>query len=140
MQPFILKTDGGSHTPEQWAMATAMTVLPIDPKVVDSRLLAAQKLQVRIAEVLVPHHAHVQTTEQSELAVKGDARLAEPPGHPDVVDTAMAEIVDAAKGSEWEAHLADPEVQAEMRRLLHEHFVSAQLIERSWHQDRKTGA
>lgn len=140
MQPFILKTDGGPHTPQQWAMATAMTLMPIDPSIVDSRLMAAQKLQVSIAESLVEHHSTVQESERAALAEKGDTRLTEDLGHQDAVDAAMSHIVAAAAGTQWESHVNDPAVQEGMRRVLHEHFATVQHIERSWYKDRKTGA
>lgn len=137
MQPSILKTDGGPHTPEQWGMATAMSMFPIDPAVVDERLIAAQKLQVAVAEVLVTHHAAVQSAERAKLAEHGDAHLETELGNEVEVSAAVSSVVAAAKGTPWEAHMLDPAVQDSMRSVLDGHFKTNQQIERQWHIARK---
>ena len=96
MTPRFLITNHGTHSPEQWAMATAQTIFDIEPSVVGDRLIQAQKVQVAIAEALVPHHSNVQETERSQLAADV-AHILSPYAVDQYLEQALADIVAAAK-------------------------------------------
>ena len=132
----VLKTDGGPHSPEKWAVATAEHICPIDDKVDGDRLLAAKKLQTAIAEALMPHHDKVQATERGHLHAKGDDHFDNPLDPTQHLDEAMAAIIGAAKGTPWEAHFSQADVQAAIRHEVGTHFASAMDIERQIHADK----
>jgi len=131
----IMITNGGPHPPESWAQVTAEHIAPIAVGLAGTRYVAAMKLQMAITEALTPHHQAVQHHEREKLA--GDPAHVmtdlDPSAH---LDVAMQAIIDAAAGTEWEAHFAQPDVQAVIRQELGAHFATAQHIERSWHVDR----
>ncbi len=131
-----MATNGGPHTPEKWAVETATHITPTDPGITQDRLLEVERLRLKIAEALVVHHDRVQREERGHLATKGDARFDEPHDASHLLDQMVADVVDAAKGSPFEAHFAKPEVQAVIRQEVHGHFVTVQHIERLWHGDR----
>lgn len=136
----ILITDGGAHPPDTWAMATADHLVHIDPKAPAARQMAAKKLEMAIAEALIPHHTTVQGAERSALSSVGNAHLLtdiDPSQH---LDAAVAAVVSASVGTPWEAHFADRGVQDVIRGTLANHFASSQHIERSWHCDRNPGS
>lgn len=139
MQVSILKTDNSlTHTAEQWAMATASKLIEIDPKVVDERLVHAQKLQVAVMEALVAHHAKAMESERGQLAAKGDARLDEPVDPSAHVDEAMEALKSLTTlHPQWAAHLADPVSRDAVRDLLHNHFHTVHRIERNAHVAKK---
>lgn len=138
MQVAVLRTNGGPHPADKWALITAQHILPIDEEILGgTRLLAAQRLQLAVAEKLVAHHTNVQAEEQEHLAKAGDARLGEPLDADHHVAEAHADVIEAAKGTPWEEHVQKPEVVAAMQSILHSHFKTSQDIERSWYKDRK---
>lgn len=126
----------GNHPADKWAMATAETIAEAS-QLDGDRLLEAQKLQLKIAEILKDHHAQAQSDEQAALAAD--------PAHVhtsflDVlkVDIAnvVAAIVEAAKGSLWEAHFAQPGMQEYIKQIVENHFASSMHVERLAHTDR----
>jgi len=139
MKVGILKTDGGPHSAEDWAMATAGMLLPMD-NLSGGKLLQAQRLQIAVAEALVPHHATVQNAEREHLLANGANHYDVALGAGQDVDAAMTAVQAAGAGTPWEEHLKDPKVVAAMREVIHNHFMTAQHIERSWHKDRAAAA
>lgn len=129
----ILTTDHGTHSPEKWAMATANMVFPYDPVTVGEHLIAAQKLQIQIAEALMPHHEAVQTTERDHLEGDAAARYEAPHDVDATVDEAVGAVAAAARASPWAEHFAKSEVQAAMRDVIGSHLATAQHIERQHH-------
>jgi hypothetical protein len=129
----ILITNGGTHSADKWAVTTAETIFPLEDTVmVGERLIAAQKLQTKLAEVMSPHHEVVMTDEKTSLQ--------DDPSHYNYtvdashhVDDAVHEIVAASEGSPWEDHFAKPEVQAAIHEVVLNHMQSAQHVERLWH-------
>lgn len=132
----ILKTDGGAHPPETWARCTADHLVHTRPDAPALVMIAGQKLEIAIAEALIPHHNVVQGDERSALASIGDAHLATEIDVDRNVEDALVAIVACAKGTLWEAHFQKPEVQAIVRQTIAKHFRSSKHIERSWHCDR----
>lgn len=129
----VLITNGGPHSPEKWAVATAEMIVPIAPEMSGDRLLAAKELQVAIIKVLVPHHAKVQQVEKAALAKLGDERL-DAPHDEDIDPTAAIEAIQAAaEGTPWEDHFLKPEVIDAIGHIIASHFATASDIERQYH-------
>lgn len=132
----ILVTDNGPHPPEKWAMTTAEMLVDIDPTNMDGpRLMQAQKLQLAVAEALVPHHTMVQSDEKSNIAANAD-HISTPHDVEQYLDRAVDDIVAASRDTLWAAHFAEPDVQSAIKQTLRSHFATAQHIERLWHADR----
>lgn len=131
----ILITNGGAHPPEKWAMMTAEQIFDIGSTVAGDRLIQAQKFQLSIAELLMPHHEKVQGDERGKLAADAEHINS---GH-DVekyLDQITKEIVALAKGSPWQAHFAKPEVQTATRQVIGNHLATSQHVERLWYADK----
>lgn len=114
-------------------MATAGMIFPYDPATVGEHLIAAQKLQTEIAEVLMPHHTVVQTHEKNQLSIDAQARYEADHDVGHRADLALTDVVAAAAGTPWAAHFAKPEVHAAIHEVVASHFATAQHIERQHH-------
>ena len=135
MQTRILITNGGTHSPADWAEATAGQIIEIADHVAGETRGAAITLQAAIINILAGHHATVQSGEQAKLAASHD-RLQDEinPEHHLSLEDVVKQVIDAAKGTKWEADLA---AGAEfLRGLLASHFATNMKVERSWHADR----
>ncbi len=131
----IMATNGGPHPPDAWAHVTAQHIAPVDPNTTGTRHTAALKLQIAIAEALLPHHANVQAVERGKLQTINSHLATALNPEPHLNDAVLA-IQEAAKGTPWEDHFKDPDVVAMIRQEVGCHFASVQHIERSWHVDR----
>jgi hypothetical protein len=131
----ILVTNGGAHPPEKWAMTTAEQIFDIGTGVAGDRLIQAQKFQLTIAEILMPHHEKVQSTERSKLSDDSNYILTALTGEA-YADDVIKDIATAAKNTPWASHFASPEVQAAARDVIVEHFLTSQSAERQWFADR----
>lgn len=140
MRVSILKTDGGDHSPKQWAYATASRLLEVDPNVVDDRFLAASELQLAITRALIKHHTDAADSEHAGLAADADAHLQTDIDVQAHVDAAFADIMNAAKGTEWESQFAAPEMQEQIRVLLERDFSHNKHLKREWHVHRTAAA
>ncbi len=156
MQVYVLKTDGGAHPPEKWAFATATHLVSVSPNADSLKQRDAFLVQMDVAHALEPHHTTVQNTERGNLAAAGDAHLAIPLDPTPHVEEALAAVLAVLHGSAWEKrfeeqdrradaeagvpsglpHYSRPNVLAEMRSVLANHFATSMHIERSWHVDR----
>ena len=130
----IMITNGGSHPPEKWAMVTAERIFDIGGSVAGDRLIQAQKLQLAIAEVLMPHHEKIQSTERTKLDEDSKHLLA-PTDATDYLDDIMDDIVKVSKGTPWQDHFKRPEVQDAARRIIMADIATVQHVERMWHAD-----
>ena len=132
----FLSTDNGPHAPADWALATASVVFDLSAtQLKGENLLKAKKLRLAIAECLMPHHSNVQNNEREKLATNVN-HMDSPLFVQNHVDTAMGNILNVSKGTPWEAHFANPDVQNAARAIIGSHFATAQHIERLWHADR----
>ncbi len=131
-----MKTDGGTHSVQDWAMVTAAQIMPLDDSLSGGRLLEAQKLQVKVAEALVPHHEKHQSWERNGLASHDDHydTPVEPPQR--AVDAAVASIVAASVGTPWESHFAKLDVQAAVGQEIGILFATHSDVERQHHADK----
>jgi len=129
----VMITNDGPHPPEKWAMTTAELIFDIGAMAGD-RLIDAQKFQLSIAEILMPHHEAVQTTERGKLSQSID-HLLSPHEVESHVDKIIRDIVALAKGTPWQAHFARPDVQEAARLMVANHVITSQQVERLWHAD-----
>jgi hypothetical protein len=132
----ILVTDGGPHPSQKWALASARQIVPLAAVTDPERMTAAMRLQADVAEILDGHHSSVQDAERAGLSERGDDHFAHHFAADSYVEDAIAEIQAAAVGTPWEAHYADPTVQAVIAEVLEGHFRSSSHVERMWHADR----
>ena len=148
MQSGVLITNGGPHSPEKWAVATAEIIFDINPAMASDRLLQAKRLQLAIVEALIPHHAGVMDRERGHMA--GDKKQRNLRKSDDLhtdhqkeagaeADEAIAAIQAAAKGTPWEGHCSEPERVAAWRNIIASHFMTSKHIEHCWHSDRQNG-
>lgn len=131
----ILVTNNGPHPAEKWAMATAQAIFDTSALVSGDHSIAAQKFQLSIAEALQPHHQQLQTDEQTKLVADADY-INSPLAADDYADKVMADVVSLSKGSPWEVHFANGDVQREAKKVIANHFMTSQHVERLWHADR----
>ena len=130
----IMTTNGGPHPPETWAMTTAEQIFDIGSGVGGDRLIQAQKMQLAIAEALMPHYTKAQESERAKLNEDAQNILA-PHDVDDTVEAVLKDVIKAATGTPWQGHFANPEVQRAAREVLTINFRSSQHVERLWHAD-----
>lgn len=132
----VMITNGGKHSPEKWAMATAATLIWIDPTLDGPEAMAGEKLRITIAEALIPHHAGVQERERAALAADpGTAHAASRYSADEHVQAACEAVVGCVVGTKWGAVMTDKQAVANMVQIIQEHFASSREIERGWHID-----
>jgi hypothetical protein len=132
--PNFLITNNGPHPPEKWAMITAETIFDLSAtSMMEETLLKAQKMRILIAECLLPHCMNVQSNEKNNL-LDNDYILS-PHDVSNYVEKATSDIVSISKGTPWESHFSNPEVQTAVKTVLANHFSTVQHIERLWHAD-----
>jgi hypothetical protein len=138
MSTGILVTNGGPHSAEKWAEATASHIVDIADHIAGEKRGAAIKLQAAIIDMLTEHHTAIQVGERSSLQTVGHSRLQvalDPDDHLSL-DQVVADIIAAAKGTPWTAEFDDPEAAAHVKAVLFQHFTTSMHVERSWHADR----
>lgn len=132
----VLTTNGGPHSPEKWAIVTAGQIIQVAATAIGVQAMDARKLENKIIDILEKHHGKVQTQERGKIKTHGDERLSHALDPTEYIDTALDEIVAAAKGMLYEPHFSKPETRDYLRNLLGQHFATNMHIERSWHADR----
>jgi len=142
MSTGILVTNGGPHSADKWAEATASHIVDIADHIAGEKRGAAIKLQAAIIDLLTAHHTAVQVGERSALQTVGHPRLLAPldPAHHLSLDQVVAQIIAAAQGTPWEAECNAADTADYLYALLKQHFATSMHIERSWHADRNPGA
>lgn len=140
MRVGVLITNGGPHSPEDWAQVTAGQIIDIGSQSPAALLAEARAFEAKIIGVLARHHQLVQQQERGQLVAEGSARLAgalDPTGHiPDAVD----DVIAASRDTSFASHFAKPDVRDYLERLIGGHFASSMHIERLWHADRNPEA
>ena len=136
----VMITNGGPHSAEDWAMATAKMVFDINPEMAGGRALEAQRLLIKIAESLIVHYQEVMDGEKEYLATNPEGRMATP--DEEFQAEAMGEagevitdIQTAAAGTPWEAHWQDEEILKVAKYVIASHFLTARDVERKWYND-----
>lgn len=136
MQIGFLKTDGGPHSAESWAMATADMLVSVPAGSSSEVEAQARKLRGKIVDVLERHHGDVARAETEGLAAQGDARLAEPIDHSDKAADVVSELRNLARGTRWEQAVDAPGFVLAAHDLVRGHLEENARIHRSWHVDR----
>ena len=155
----LLATDGGAHSAEDWAYASAGMLLEAfkvdekSPRRVQMEM-AKDRARPKIADVLVKHHDAIQAAERKLLADGAHDRLAadlDPTEHSDI-EAAIAETVAivvplaeqatlfSTAGGEPTVSTAKDAIEAHIalivRQRVEADFRTVMHIERSWHADR----
>ena len=135
-------TNGGPHTAEDWAAATASHIVDIADTVSGERRGAAIKLQAAIIDILEGHHTTVQDGERCLIVEHGHARLSHEldSEHHLILDDVVIDICHATVGTPWEADFKKPEMVESLKVLLTSHLATNMQIERQWHTDRNPEA
>lgn len=133
----FLVTNGGPHSPETWAVATAESVFVIGPDVEGARLFQAKRLQMQIAEVLVAHHKSIQETERAALQSDKAARIgiayeADAAEAKAEADEIIAAIQTVLKDSPWEAQYSNPDTMQAAQTVIASHIMTLKDIERQY--------
>jgi hypothetical protein len=151
----ILITNGGAHSPEQWAYASASMLLeaikvnPDSPRYVQLEL-AKDSIRPQIAAVLLKPHQDTQHGERKALLDGDHARLGtalKADEHTDIdsiveqIHSLVSPLLDKAALFAGGDVTKDPEaVNAHLALVIRERVETDvrtnQLIERSWHADR----
>jgi hypothetical protein len=134
MQVGVLITDGGVHPPETWAEVTANQIIDISRTAKGALLEEAEGFRSRIVQALVGYHRLVQEYEREQLS-KDDRHMLsklDPTPH---IDDPVEDIVRLGRGTSFAQHLAKPETQDYLRRLVGGHFCTVMHIERLAHAD-----
>lgn len=139
----VLTTDGGTHPPEKYAMATAELLTPMgigaEAGRPDNNGPAALMLRAKIAQALIPHHHKVKHTEIGRLRDKGHDHLASDIDPREHSGDALKAVLDCSKGTPWEAQHASADVQQAMQGEINRMFHSAMREEREHHARKNAG-
>jgi len=134
----VLATNGGPHSPEDWARVTCEDLIPVDGLV--SELTASGMiLRGRLMDVLAEHYKQVQDEESAALRNRMSRFDEELEG---VLDFGQlfAEIQAAANGTPWQGHITGADVIDAIRAVVTDHARHMRHVERLWHADRNPGA
>ncbi|BCP53773.1 hypothetical protein K32_23900 [Kaistia sp. 32K] len=125
----ILISEDGPHSAEQWAEVTASQIVSLEA----TAGVPARKFELKVIEILEQHHAAVQVHERGKIKTEKHGRCGNAPDPSEHIEAALAEIVEAAKGTPFEAHFAKANVQAYLTNVLGQHFATSMQIERDWY-------
>jgi hypothetical protein len=134
----LITNNANSHSPEDWAMASARMIFDVNVDAESNTRVRALKLQLAMVEYLTHHHAQVQEDEQKKLNTNAKARY-EATTHERVENMRdiIAGLQKLAAGTPWEDHFKDPDTAAQMAEILHSHFATAENIQRQAHAHTK---
>jgi len=138
MKVSILTTNGGPHSPEKWAIATASNIIEIAASAAGVQEMEGRKLENTIIDILEKHHTSVQLKERDKLVTHGSDALVHEFNvneHVEIEDV-VKEIVAAGKQSKWSQHFDKPEVLSYIRQVIGTDFATNMQIERFYHCDR----
>jgi hypothetical protein len=155
MQPRIMITNNGQHSPDKQAETTAWKILeivriPEEPVAADNpdrasveagREAARQAkvvLEPQLTAVLTPHHTYVQAGERTALdsdGAKQMAKAAHAAGHVDET-TVLAEVNAILAQSSFATHFARPDVQDLLKQIVADEFARSIKEERGWFETR----
>lgn len=132
----ILITDGGPHSPEMWAEMTVSQIVVIAEGAKDKRAEEAREFKKQLLSLLTAMHRSVQETERNIINSHGLRAIErEAPYSGDPVTAVVHDIVHMSAGTSFGSHFEKQEIKKYLSELLHNHFATAVLIERSWAAD-----
>lgn len=153
MHVAIMKTNGGPHPAEKWALTTVGEIMQAVFGIRDAETATQRKLEIALLDALERQHGAVQRHERGKIAELGVGRLAQPLDPSEHLGAPIEDMVDATRAVgqvemadpdnpgktkmvDVAAHFARPEVQEQLRLLIGRHFATSMDVERSWHADR----
>jgi hypothetical protein len=125
-----------NHPADVWAMTAAEMVADV-AGLTGPKVLEAQRLHLKFAEVLQRHFEHSSAQENAKLA--NDPAHVNTPIHEHRavdLDEIAKELEEAANGTSWEGHYQLPEVQHAVMTELKMLFHSSMHVDRLTHADR----
>ena len=127
---FVLSTDKGTHSADQWADMVSQLVFPISPDIAQHKMLAAKQCQLNLAQKLTDHFKAVLEHEKMHLEA-GAEHLATELSGDTFVEDALKVVYEVTDVTEWKDYMRHMEelVKTELKR----NFDSAQHVERLWH-------
>jgi hypothetical protein len=130
----LITNNANTHSPEDWAMASARMIFDVNTDAESSTRVQALKLQLAMVEYLTKHHAAVQHDEQAKLNTNAKAQY-DATGHERVenMDEIIAGLQKLAASTPWAKHFNDRETADQMADILHSHFATAENIQRQAH-------
>lgn len=134
----VLKTDGGPHTPDTWAMASAEELFTSMVPPATMRPLDLQALQVKIAADLVALYTAVIEAERARLSTNPEEVFTSYQIEPYLADIETI-VKNAAAGSRYEEHFNKQDILIWVKNIIAQHMCDMQHIERKWHEDRQGG-
>lgn len=138
MQPHILITNGddngGVHSPEKWAQATVGELFDIAEGAQGALVADARSLREKFLVILAAGHARVQRNARD--GILGSAPSLHCRSRADAV---VDQLVEAARGTSFEAHFAEPAVRASLHKIVRAHMRHAMHVEHDWHEHRLAG-
>lgn len=129
----ILLSHTGSHSADDWAMATASEIFNTE-SIQDGRKLAAQQAKLGIASALSGFYQAVMEIERECLA-SDPGHCDRPIDASDHAYAAVKMITTGVSGHPWEDKLKSDEWQHHARITIIDHMQTAQHVERLWHAD-----
>ena len=131
----ILVTSGGSHPPEKWAAASAGQIISIAAEAAGEQAIEGRRLELKMLDILERHHGMVrQNGEKEGLEKYGVERYEHPIDVQDRVNDAFEEILAASKGTIFEKHFMQENVQEHVKEVISKDMTTEVEIERSWHK------
>lgn len=125
---FVLTTDHGTHSADQWADMLSQMVFPISPDIAQHKVLEAKQAQLAIAQALKSHCQDVLNNERQHLQTRAAARFLEPHDGISWVEEAVKAVIDIVSKTQWSSIL-DAAVDV-IRDILCTNFNSMQNVER----------
>lgn len=129
----LLVSEHGTHTPDQWAVATTKQVFPVeDAKFTGDKLVDAHRKELALIELFSKHHAWHQSDEKTKLAANAEHIVS--PLKTDA-KSIVSKVIEIMDGSSWQDHFSQPEVQSAVESVISSHTLTNRDVERSWHAD-----
>ncbi len=129
----FMKTDGGPHPADLWAVKTSAQIVQLMPTAGSE----ARKLELQIIEALEECHAKVQNEERAKLEEFGEDRLTQPLDPTEHMLTAMRSIMKVANATSFKEHFVQQSIHEYLRNVLGQHFATSMQIERQWYVARQ---
>jgi hypothetical protein len=137
MQVGVLITNGGKHSNEKLAVATAGQIIQIAANSGSEDAVDGRKLENQLIDILEAHHARVSEHEVDSLMADNShlVKHLDPEPHMDVLD----EIIAAGLASKWKKHFEKEDVQQHIRNTIASWTATNMFMHRQAHADGLTG-
>lgn len=134
MQPKVMITDGGPHPADKWAELSVSDILSIQGE--SETAQAGRKLELKLLDVFEDWYQGVLNDERDQIHTLGDGYLTLPcNGDEHSTDVLIRDVLNAAKGTQFEAHFARPDYAERIKAVVRHHVALLQDVESGWHAD-----